>query len=535
MDFHHKLLMNLGIRELPLRELARMGPSMLKLPAYEAFMEIYRISNERDLFDDVVPPLIEKGFVSMARRWYTLCILRHDMPSKHVASHPVIQIFSAEASTLSESKHQINKYNTRLMKRLLGRDAAPVRFDDSFCARMFATRALHPSSIIQGLVMVGVNEIGPQAVRAMASRTLPLDELPMRFEELQAAGIALQSSIFSLALEKFAMEHKWHLVRSMLESDQHPDVFGDADIQRKLLEYYLDQKDFGQAQRALAILTLFHNDPSTESWNLLLQIQIQRSGPKHITELLQDMHTRGIMLLPESINSLKSLLRSRQIGRRPGLSIRGKFDDLRFVTRTFMAVLENGMGAISPSAWREITCRFGMLGRFRELRRLIFWLLCWYAPRGSRQFTQLPESPFLKPATAKLHAAWPTQNQYFHFPTSVTQAENPLHPIRLIFKPSFLQALISWGFRAGLLPNANLEQSLFGSTLEKKVLPPQAPPKRNSQASGLEHWPSNCGSPARSRGACARPHCYEGPTNATPGLVWSWKKQQEREQNHGGR
>ena len=136
--------------------------------------------------------------------------------------------------------------------------------------------------------------------------------------------------------------------------------------------------------------------------------------------------------------------------------------------RVFIHILESGTGAISPLAWREIICRFGMLGRFRELKRLLLWLLCWYAPRGNRQFADLPESPFLGPATAKLRAAYPERNHYFHFPTAVAQRESPFHPIRLLFKPALQQGLISWGFRAGLLPNAHLEQSLFGPTLQKK-------------------------------------------------------------------
>jgi hypothetical protein len=68
----------------------------------------------------------------------------------------------------------------------------------------------------------------------------------------------------------------------------------------------------------------------------------------------------------------------------------------------------------------------------------------------------------------RLQTMYPEPNHYFHFPSNVTQHESKLHPIRQLFPPRLLQALIVWGFRAGLLPNANLEQSLYGSTLGKK-------------------------------------------------------------------
>jgi hypothetical protein len=475
LRYHYTLQRNLKLQRLPLRQLAHLGRSTFKHTAYEALMEIYEHSNERDLYDEVVLVFIEKGNINAARRWHALCTLRNDMPSESVASHPIVRLFTVEASarevyfemkgSKKKWKRDSARYNEHLLRRLEGPDTAPVRFEDSFVARMFATRTFPASSIIQGLSMAGVNEIGPQALLSMALQTKPVEELPMRFEELKAAGIALQGCVFSLALEKFAMEQKWQLVRSMLESDQHPDVFGDVEVQRKLLEYYLDNDDQAQVQRTLAILTLFHNDSTQESWNLLLQAYIKRSGARHVMEVLRDMRTRGVMLTSESIMAIRGLLRRRRPGHKP---VTDGFDDLRFVARVFVMILENGLGAISPLSWREIIRRFGIVGRFRELRRLLLWLLCWYAPRSTHQFNNLPKSPFLESATEILRATHPERAHYFHFPATVVQRENELHPVRILFPPSIQQGLIAWGFKAGLLPNADLEQSMLGSTLAKK-------------------------------------------------------------------
>jgi hypothetical protein len=481
LEFHHLMVSKLHIEHLRLKGIARKGQSIFKPAAYEALMEIYQGSDDRDLYDEVVPVLIGKGHINLARRWHILCMSRKDRASDSVAQHPVIRIFRAEALEAVKNKPQAQNnaedskdvarkrgiYNEELMQRLLGRDTAPVRFEDSFCARLFATGTFPPASVINGLSLVGVNEIGPQAVLAMASRTEPIEDLPTRFEELRAHGIALQGSVFSLAVEKFAKEHKWKLVRSMLDSDQHPDVFGDAEVQRKLLDFYLDQEDHVQAQRTLAILTLFHNHSSQESWNLLLQLHIRRTGAQHVTEVLQDMRVRGVMVSADSIAAIKSLIRHRRVGRRP-TSSQHRFDDLRFVTRVLMSISEFGMGPIPPRTWHELIRRFGMTGRFRELRRLLLWLLCWYAPRGSCQFTTLPTSPFRVRALEKFRTAHAGGKHWFFFPNNVTQRQNSLHPVRQLIPPSLQQGLIIWGFRAGLLPNANLEQSLLGSTLSKK-------------------------------------------------------------------
>jgi hypothetical protein len=476
LEYHHQMLVKLGLRRLPLRELA-LSIREYGHVAQEAFLYIYRNSNERDLYDEAVPRLIASGNFVMARRWHSLCTYRDDLPSESLGAHPVVQLFTAESSTISKPNLHSTKarrdnpnLNQALMRKLLGRDTAPVRFEDSFTARMFATRTVHIESVIKGLTMVGVNEIGPQAVSAMARRTQSMTELPERFEQLRAAGIALQGSVFSLALEKFAMEQKWDLVRSILESDQHPDVYGDAETQRALLTYYLDQGDMQQAQRTLAILTLFHNDASRESWNILLQLRIGRSRPQDVFNTMLEMCSHGVTLSSQTMAAVRDMLAQRQRGHRP--ASRREFDDLRFVSRFYITALEAGMARMPPEAWYEIIRRFGMLGRFRELKRLLLWLLSWYAPRGSPEFTDLPRSVHFEEATNKLRGMYPVSKKskyfYYNFPAEVPQAADANHPIRLLFPPSLQQGILIWGFRASLLANEPLEQSLFNSIAVKR-------------------------------------------------------------------
>ncbi|KAF1925850.1 uncharacterized protein M421DRAFT_423413 [Didymella exigua CBS 183.55] len=493
LEYHHQMLVKLGLRRLPLRELA-LSIRNYGHTAQEALLYIYRNSNERDLYDEAVPRLIESGNILMARRWHNLCTYRDDLPSESFAAHPVIQLFTAESSTISKPNVRSTKaqrdnpnLDKSLMRKLLGRDTAPVRFDDSFTARMFATRTVHIESIIKGLTMVGVNEIGPQAVSAMAWRTQPITELPRRFEQLRDAGIALQGSVFSLALEKFAMEQKWDLVRSMLESDQHPDVYGDAQTQRALLTYYLKQRDMQQAQRTLAVLTLFHNDASRESWNILLQLRIGESRPQDAFNTMLEMRSHGITLSSKTMVLVRNILALRRPGHRP-TSRRG-FDDLRYVTRFHITALEAGMTRVPPEAWYEIIRRFGMLGRFRELKRLLLWLLSWYAPRGSPEFPDLPRSTYFDDATNKLRRLYPvsryTSLHYYNFPADVPQEADENHPIRILFPPSLQQGLLVWGFRASALNSAILEQSLLNSVAAKRHHRPNL--LRNGMLKRL-HW-----------------------------------------------
>jgi hypothetical protein len=492
LDYHHKMILKLRLRRLPLCKLARIALSSSQTEPLDALMDMYRTSNERNIYDEIVPVLCDRGNITLARQWHTLCSHRKDLPSPSAASHPVVRLFRAESSTIlgadnresgpqdrgtiakrlplttNAPRHRRNdRYNEDLMRRLQGRDTAPVRFDDAFCARLFATRAVAPATIIQGLVMVGVNEIGPQALRTMGLRSEAVEELPDRFRELKEAGIALKGSVFSLALEQFALAGRFNLVRSILDSDQHPDVFGDPEMQKKLLDFYIQQEDWVQAHRTLAVLSLFHNDSISESWNLLLQARIRQLNPPQLMQVLQDMRASNIFVTEESMTAIRSILRRRQRGRKPGVPIRSRFDDVRFVTRVYMFILESGIGPVWPISWREIIRRLGMLGRFRELRRLTLWLLSWYAIRDGTAFAKLPKPHYLDAATAKLRRRYGAGNSYYNVPS--WKAEFTLRdPVRQLFPASFQQALIVWGFRAGLLPNAHLEQSMLSPIPSKR-------------------------------------------------------------------
>ncbi|KAF3011148.1 hypothetical protein E8E13_011473 [Curvularia kusanoi] len=470
LEYHHQMLLKLRLTKLPLRELAQSVQNYGKA-AQEALLDIYRNSNERDLYNEVVPRLIECKNINMARRWHNLCTFRNDLPSGSYEAHPVIQLFTAEGAALTNPNPRLDELkrglhiNQRLMQRLLGRDTAPVRFEDAFTARMFATRTVQTESIIKGLTLVGVNEIGPLAVSAMARRTQPITDLPVRFEELRAAGIALQGSVFSLALEKFAMEKNWELVQSMLDSDQHPDVFGDADTQRSLLHYYLEKEDLQQAQRTLAILTLFHNDPGREAWNLLLQLCFTKHRPENAFNTMLKMRGLGISLSKLSMVLARKTLVQRQRGHRPQ-QLRS-FDDLRFVTRFYVTALEGGIGRVPPEAWHEIIRRFGMQGRFRELKRLLLWLLSWYAPRHSPEFADLPRASSFDDVTNMLQHSHSDKPHYFNSPVDMPQRADQSHPIRTLFPPSLQQGILVWGFRSSLLRAASLEQSMFAAPASK--------------------------------------------------------------------
>lgn len=480
LGIHEYLVEEGGLKELPLRQIARLVKGSLSNSGLAALLEIYRSSGERDLYDEMIPALLERGETRLAYWWHAACEAQEDYPSPAIASQPKVQALGQGVKTIpllqlmrlaSERRYKPD-LDEELLRRFEGRSTASVRFDDAFCARLFATKSFSPASVIKGLAMAGVNEIGPQAVRAMAIRTdqLSADALGREmlmtdpiyglsdcFQELRESGITLQSSTFSLALEKFALEEKHSLARSIMYSDQHPDVFDDVEQQRTLLSYYLNEQDWVQAHRTLAILSLFHKDSTSESWNIMLRHHVKRIDRKGVEDTLEYMGRYGIFVSVETMATLRNLLRPRRRGRRPMQTSNDDIDTITFLARCYIKILQSGIGFVYPVAWKELIKRLGMLGRLREMKRLLFWLASWYNPRGPQLFATVPfkDAANLQPS------------QLYHDDRAAYREVFEDAP-RALFPSSLQQAIIVWGFRAGLLPNATLEQNMLPPPYDKK-------------------------------------------------------------------
>ncbi|OCK85596.1 hypothetical protein K432DRAFT_377483 [Lepidopterella palustris CBS 459.81] len=457
------------------------------------FRKIYLDSGERDVYDSLMSELFSKGKLEAARTWHSFLFDHNDFPSA-LASHPMVVQFSKEDQMSYQARvstHKTRKGDTiikrysfidvegrrrgedpkisrEIMSRLLGEahDIKPKQFEDSFCARLFATKAFTPGAVIKGLGMLGIEKIGPLALREIGLRTEPLDEMPQKFKELKEAGISIGHSVFSKSVEKFTAEGRFAMVRDLLESDQHPDVFEDRDLQQELLVYFISRNAWRQVHRTLAILTIYHNDPANESWNLLLRTHAEHFCDEHfgagrLVKIVDDMCVNRIPINGKTITFIhKYILRVRNKSKRPiTWGPNSEFDDLRFVTRLFFKIMESG-NELPPWRWHEIIRRFGMTGRLRELRRLVHWLLAWYSPRTAlatgSQFAPTAARP---PSISTFNQTY-LQKPIQSFPTKLSPQHSE-HPLRKLFPPSLQAALIEWGFKTGLAPNAPYEKSML--------------------------------------------------------------------------
>jgi hypothetical protein len=277
---------------------------------------------------------------------------------------------------------------TETFNRFLGKFAniRPKTLDDPFIARLFATRAFGVESIIRGLHIFNVEEIGSVALREMAVRAHSPAEVIAQISALKDTGISVRQSIYCDAVQHFAQNGQRDMLWNLLNSDCHPDEYEDKSTLRALLRDYLARDDLISAQRVLTVLSLSEDDAAQQEWNELLLVHINRSSALELTRFTEDMLASQVYPTEKMLDKFHwSRLSYRRRGHAPDVRDRAGHDDLLLTTNFFRRILET-QGHLDPNRWREIMKRFGMTNRLRELHTLMLWLADWYSAWGWRKW-----------------------------------------------------------------------------------------------------------------------------------------------------
>ena len=302
----------------------------------------------------------------------------------------------------------------------------PSRLSDNFVARAFATRAFSLDFILQGLRLLGLREIGPLGLRQIALSAGNPDELCRRLKMLKESGIDCGSSMYARVVTSLASQGRATLLSSVLASDQHPDVFDDLDLQEKLLAQYYRDSDWRQVARTLAILRVGNQQIGYDkrlsadslSLNVLLRSVTRVGDWSAVLSTMSQMKDRSCPLTTHTLRCMhNTILSRRDPGKRPE-NHRG-FDDVGFLLSLFQSA-ENAGTRIPPTFWREPIRRLGMLRRWNDLERILFWL----AARYTRK-------------TASLN------NPSSTYKVVIVNHEDSIGEI---FSPPLQRALIAWAF-----------------------------------------------------------------------------------------
>ncbi|TAQ90929.1 hypothetical protein B7494_g747 [Chlorociboria aeruginascens] len=314
-------------------------------------------------------------------------------------------------------------------------------YNDILGARWFASKWISLDVAISGVHALGVREIGPLSLHAIALREPAAENILLRINQLKSLEISIGASMFSRAVEEFARTKHTEFLEGLLKSDQHPDALEDWKLQEALLVSYARAKDWSQYRRTLALRLIGQKSPSIESFNLILRSHITRGNTVAIRATLSKMQLNGIPVKAKSIGHLLyKTLHPRQRGRR---LVTGHGDDLGNGISLLTQIMISG-SRVPVVYWREIIRRLGMLGRLDDLARLSFFLADWYASDKFSLPLRLELEPRSNPRPSKLMFRCINQ-----LPSQVPSSHS-LHPLRLLFPAALQKAIVEWGFICAL-------------------------------------------------------------------------------------
>lgn len=305
------------------------------------------------------------------------------------------------------------------------------KISDAFAARVFATKSFTFDFAVNGLHMLGLEELGPLSLRQIALQAHTAPIIRQRLAKVDSLGIDTGGSAYSRVVRKLANTQQDTLLMDIISCDQHPDVFEDPHTLSQLLTMYHDSKDWRQVNRTLAILGDFrdgnHNAP-----NALLRSALMRKVWVEVVKIATQMHQRRLCISRANLLLMyQFFLRPRRTTKRVSLRRHG-FQDLLFLMNLWQTSLIHGAN-LPPDAWREPLRRLGMMGRLMDLEKACLWLSSFYFSQGAASATHNSGGDLT--VLPLRRADWKGRE---------------VSAIDKIFTPALQRGIVEWGFIAGL-------------------------------------------------------------------------------------
>ena len=470
--WHRVLRKSLPVPSGSLKRLSVLAARNKK--SLDAFRSIYSLSEEHDVHDDLMgssqavgehtpvysrrknPLLRGDELLNVAQNYEISHIEQRKQNEVELRSRSEMEDYSGSNDDVqysclpreiwlpSDDVDQNNSRQSSLQSpsHIAGRESGPMKFrtmNDMLCARLLATRSIPLGFLLEVFTAAGVKEMSPMALRQLAIRLTDIESITDGLSQLKEKGIKYDESTFGRVLEIFVLRKQSKLLMNTMNSDLHPDTYEDSSIQHRLLIWYLKNRRWIEAHRALEVMASEHGTDERHSWNLLFQYYIRKSANLNWRRFLAHMRVNQIDPTPDTLlYMLKYKLAPRQESKTASSSTRVPDGTLSTLARLCIEFIDNRYST-SLRMWREILKRFGMAGRMDELAYLSVRLVqLSLSDNVSEEKLVLHE---LKPVT------FPSASPYTLPRQSPSTCEAGL--CKDLFDVPMISAIISWGFISG--------------------------------------------------------------------------------------
>lgn len=424
-----------------------------------AFGEICLATEGHQIYETVIPFLLQKGLALDATYMHDFLVKRGDMPRDSNTVQQILDFANTESHTFSQKVRQKIKkiksstLNEAVLDSLVASEQTEAAsnsqqeaesdrpkdkeddwikektFRDEFGARLFATKALTVDMITNGLQIFGVQAIGPLSLREIALRAEGPKDILEKIQALRKANITIRDCAFTRLVERLALEHKDIVLEDLLHSDQHPDVLEDVTVQESLLCSYLMARDWRLYNLTKAILNEVAKDDMD---NIQFRVSLSAKEWSAASDVVDRMYLDSKTLTQQSIDHMfYAVLTPRLPGRLQPYPEDPKIDEVKYAERILKLALRSGT-EIDPQYWVELLKRMGMHrhDQWQRIEDLCLWL--------AQHYVVQEDSPFLHSLSRSSGID----------PDTILAKNRTM--IRHILNPRMQMALIAWGFKSPL-------------------------------------------------------------------------------------
>ncbi|KAG0137042.1 hypothetical protein HOY82DRAFT_399676 [Tuber indicum] len=431
------------------------------------------IERPAGLYGSIIPLLCSMGLFTEAMKWHRHCISFDDLPGNTATADRLIEWTTKYGSLqdmsmlmLSFIQMGVRVKESSLIALIISR---PKKFEalgfilaranlvdrsamgDRFWAVVLGQIQLGTPVLFQCMQTFGEGlNVGRRTVEALKKRVDCSKE--------KALSLLVEFGMNVQGVEMVPDAEPSVLVDRLVQQISARGLSGMEELEF-LLKEALDTRNWEMFDQALSLPS--PSGPTAKVYDLILQSQLRRGTLGDAINLLDHMRKSSISISSASLRLLvKAVLPPRKRAKNPNTMPGFTSDNLIGLIGILTSLLRSGLTNIEPTLWREIFKRLGMKRRLSDLETLALGLVEWYHPARStitrRRFStsdfNLPEALTSHPDPQLAPEILPP---------------SPPSPLRLLFPPQFIHAIIQWGFLTFRPHSPDLHKSI----------PPPPPPE----------------------------------------------------------
>jgi len=370
--------------------------------AFKQFYLIYDFVRSPKIYGKAIGMLCEQERVSETMTMHIKLLRQRDYPTSVEELEPLVRLMARnglDMSALSRSLEEADLSFRGGFQRLLdsvkeSTSGLPgehielatnrpfgikkAQVSDAFAARILATKSFSFDFALNGLYMLGLDEIGPLSLREIALQARTCALMRERLAKLDSMAVDTGGSAYSRVIKRIVRRDNDTLLMDIITCDQHPDVFEDQNVQFQLLGEYYQTKGWRQFNRTLAVLGIWEGSSIRAANSMLRKALLEGNWPE-VSKIAARLHQENLPIKQANIILMYTQILPRRIAGKHFPETTTYFKDLMFLITLWQNSLMAGSD-IPSNVWEEPLRRLGMIGRWDDLTRIYHWLCAFYSP-----------------------------------------------------------------------------------------------------------------------------------------------------------